>query len=234
MFYSSCLIGVMELMKSVLRSWYAVIKAAEAQVTSAVADESEALWFMVLVSKWIWRSISYFDQYQSPPLILKTWQLISFQKKVKRLKFEDEFRFVYACCFLCFLCPVAHGWKQPDEWAACQSDSDWDRESFAGNRGPKIQPAGGLARDEPRVSCTALLSASDLFETKPLDTPRFCWWQSLCVRPRWLVMLTQTAFCNAKNKTYQNQFQENSFKSRIKHCYAHQGLWTRWLENEAT
>lgn len=62
----------MELMKSVLRSWYAVIKAAEAQVTSVVADESEALWFMVLVSKWIWRSISYFDQYQSPPLILKT------------------------------------------------------------------------------------------------------------------------------------------------------------------
>lgn len=43
-------------------------------------------------------------------------------------------------------------------------------------------------------------------------------------RPRWLVMLTQTAFCNAKNKTYQNQFQENSFKSRIKHCYVFQGV----------
>lgn len=53
MFYSFSLIGVMELMKSALCSLYAVIKAAEAQVTSAVADESEALWFMVLISKWI-------------------------------------------------------------------------------------------------------------------------------------------------------------------------------------
>lgn len=53
MFYRFCLIGIMEVIKSVLYSLYAVVKAAEAQVTSAVADESEALWFVALISKWI-------------------------------------------------------------------------------------------------------------------------------------------------------------------------------------
>lgn len=53
---------------------------------------------------------------------------------------------------------VAHGWDQPNEWAASQSGSDTDWESLAGNGCSQIQSVGGLARNEPRVrNCIAQL-----------------------------------------------------------------------------